>query len=306
MKHLLAVIMKIDWQYTGTSPQKVKTFLKGEGVSRRLLATLKYRGGRLLVNDNEQWAIDFIQQNDKVSIVLPAEKNKNELKKSFVPIDIAFEDRDFLILNKPAHVASIPSFLHPEDTLINRVAGYYDNRHLEEFVPHIATRLDRDTSGLVLFAKHRFAHALLDQQLQNHQINKFYTAFVEGKLTDDHGLIDEPIQRDPESFIKRQVGHGEGSQVASTEYWLERSTQDASQYRIQLHTGRTHQIRVHFASTGHPLVGDTLYGGHVDMPMERQALHCSEIEFYQPFTHRMVNVQSPIALDMQKFINKNK
>ncbi|MHC9536507.1 RluA family pseudouridine synthase [Dellaglioa sp. BT-FLS60] len=298
------MIMQIDWQYTGTSPQKVKTFLKSEGVSRRLLATLKYRGGKLLVNDNEQWAIDFIQTNDKVSIVLPAEKNKNELKKSFVPIDVVFEDRDFLILNKPAHVASIPSFLHPEDTLINRVAGYYQNRHLNEFVPHIATRLDRDTSGLVLFAKHRFAHALLDQQLQNHQIKKFYTAFVEGQLEHKHGIIDGPIQRDPESFIKRQVGHGEESQTASTEYWLEKTNQTIGQYKIQLHTGRTHQIRVHFASVGHPLVGDTLYGGHITMPMQRQALHCSEIEFYHPFTHKLVKVQSSLALDMQKFINK--
>lgn len=304
MRRLLVVIMQIDWQYTGTSPQKVKTFLKNEGVSRRLLATLKYRGGKLLVNDNEQWAIDFIQTNDKVSIVLPAEKNKNELKKSFVPIDVVFEDRDFLIINKPAHVASIPSFLHPEDTLINRVAGYYQNRHLNDFIPHIATRLDRDTSGLVLFAKHRFAHALLDQQLQNHLIKKYYTAFVEGQLETPHGTIDEPILRDPESFIKRQVGHGEGSQVALTEYWLKESVRGISQYKIQLHTGRTHQIRVHFASTGHPLVGDTLYGGHITMPIQRQALHCSEIEFYQPFTHEQINVQSPLASDMQKFINK--
>lgn len=301
--HLSVQNMQISWTYTGGSPIKVRTFLKLKGVSRRLLTKVRYQGGSILLNGREGRKTDKMQQKDRITLVLPPEKPKNFLSPSYVPLDILYEDRDFLIINKPAGVASIPSPLHPSDSLVNRVWGYYQLRHYWGLIPHIVTRLDRDTSGIVLFAKHRYAHSLMDEQLKSHYVQKYYLAVLTGQVEEQHILINLPIGRDPASIIRRKVVAGGTN--ASSELQRVQQLSGSTLYRIQLHTGKTHQIRVHCAYFQHPLVGDTLYGGKISMPLQRQALHCEQLIFRHPFLDKVIRIRCDLPHDMQTFIQKN-
>lgn len=300
---LLEQNMQINWNYAGSSPIKIRTFLKSKGVSRRLLTKVRYQGGSILLNGEEGRKTDKMLQNDRLTLLLPSEKSKKLLVPSYVPLDILYEDRDFLIINKPAGVASIPSSLHPNDSLVNRVWGYYKLKQYQGIIPHIVTRLDRDTSGIVLFGKHRYAHSLLDEQLKSHQVQKYYLAILTGQLRNQHVLINLPISRDPSSIIKRQVD-AKGV-AASSELRQVQCLKNYSLCRVQLHTGKTHQIRVHCSYLKHPLVGDGLYGGKICMPMQRQALHCEQLIFKHPFLDKVINIKCNLPHDMQTFIQKN-
>nr|WP_054758149.1 RluA family pseudouridine synthase [Liquorilactobacillus satsumensis] len=297
--------MQINWRYQGKEPIKIKTFLKEKGVSRRLLASIRFHGGELLLNGFPGRKVDQMEFTDQLTLRLPAEKSRQQLQPSYVPLDILYEDRDFLLVNKPARVPSIPSFLYPNDSLINRVwGGYYLLRGgYQGIIPHIATRLDRDTSGVVLFGKHRYAHALLDQQLQAHQVEKTYLAMLSGKITTAHFLLELPLDRVPGSFIKRRVEVT--GKRASTEMWKLAGFPQATLCKVRLHTGRTHQIRVHSAYLGHPLVGDTLYGGELSQQLQRQALHCHKIVFFHPFKQKKIEVVAQLPADLQKYLEEN-
>jgi 23S rRNA pseudouridine1911/1915/1917 synthase len=263
--------MEFVWQVEDESV-KLKTFLKGKGVSKKLLAKIKFHGGTMLVNDSVQNALHVVTPGDIVKIIIPDEGEHETLIPYDAPLEIVFEDEHLLVVNKPKDVASIPAQYHPVGTMAHRVKHYYNEQKYVNRVVHVVTRLDRDTTGLMLFAKHGFAHAMLDKQLQNKTLNKYYTALVSGKVDDlsEEGQIDLKIGRDMTSLIKRQVT--EDGQEALTNYWLEKKTAEVAQVKIQLKTGRTHQIRVHFSGVGCPLLGDNLYGGNMDLGIDRQAL----------------------------------
>ena len=220
-----------------------------------------------------------------------------------MPIDILYEDRDYLIVNKPAGVASVPAHALPDNTLANRVKGYYQAAHYDNEVVHITTRLDRDTSGIVLFAKHHFAHSIIDHQLKAHAMRKMYLAVVSGELTTDHGWLDAPIGRAADSFIKRTTRPD--GKPSLTEYWVVKRLRNMTVVRVRLHTGRTHQIRVHFAASGHPLIGDALYGGPRDPWIQRQALHCMQLEFDDPFISQTLTTFAPLPADLNRLIIHN-
>ena len=186
-----------------------------------------------------------------------------------------------MVLNKPFGIASIPSAIH-SNSLANFVKGYYVKQGYENQQVHIVTRLDKDTSGVMLFAKHGYAHARLDKQLQAKTIQKRYYALVKGSgKLDPVGEIIAPIARDEESIITRKVA--KGGKYAHTSYQVVQSFGDIHLVDIQLHTGRTHQIRVHFSHIGFPLFGDDLYGGSLEDGIKRQALHCHRLSYYHPF-----------------------
>lgn len=297
--------MEIKWTYQEQAPIKLKTFLKQKGLSRRLLATIRNDNGQVEVNGKSGRIVDKLYPNDQVWLRLPVEKNrKQSLAKSYVPLKIIYEDRDFLIIDKPARVATIPSRLHPVDSLVNRVAGYYDLRGYQGIIPHVATRLDRDTSGLVLFAKHRLAHALLDQQLRQHEIDKRYWALLTGPVTWTKLEVNQPIARLATSTMKRGVAAD--GKAALTDFEVIQRLGKATLCQVKLHTGRTHQIRVHSQYLGHPLVGDELYGGNIELPLQRQALHCQQLSFYHPFLEKQLRFVSELPADMQGYIEKNR
>lgn len=297
--------MKITWDYNGEECH-LKTFLKQKGVSRRLSAKIRHEGGKLLVNGSSGRIVNKISRGDQVTIILPKEEpRKDAVIPSYVPLDIVYEDEHYLIVNKPAFLTTIPSPLTNQrtDSLVNRIVGYYNLRKYPQKVVHVTTRLDRDTTGLVLVAKHRYAHALIDQQQKAHTIKKEYLALLSGELTNKHFTIDLPIGRLPGSLIKRMVTLD--GQRAKTEYKFIQKIGQATLYKIRLHTGRTHQIRVHSKYLQHPLLGDRLYGGTKVLPLQRQALHCAYLSFYHPFLEKEVEFTCALPRDMQQYLNKN-
>lgn len=290
--------MRFD--FTADKPCKVKTLLKEHDVSRGLLAKIKYRGGQILVNDQPQNAIHPLQVGDVVTIIIPDEEGFADLEPIAKDLKIVYEDEHFLVIDKPVGYASIPSSIH-SNTIANFVKHYYVSRGYANQQVHIVTRLDRDTSGLMLFAKHGYAHARLDKQLQAKSIEKRYYALVAGKDTlPDVGEIIAPIARDEDSIITRRV-HASGKH-AHTSFRVVKRVADVSLVDIKLHTGRTHQIRVHFAHIGHPLLGDDLYGGSMAYGIDRQALHCHYLSFTHPFTQKKLEITSYLTDDLENVI----
>ncbi|MBO0461249.1 RluA family pseudouridine synthase [Enterococcus sp. DIV1298c] len=296
--------MEFTWTYEKEQPQQVKYFLKEKGISKGLLAKIKFQGGTIMVNDRVENVLFSLTQNDKVTIVIPAEGEHETVLLDETPIVIVYEDEHILVVDKPAGISSIPAQYHPNGTMANRVKAYYQQQDYEDQVIHVVTRLDRDTSGLMLFAKHGFAHAKLDVQLREKKFVKKYQALVSGSVDtlQDHGQIDLPIARDMTSLLKRKVTPTGKS--AQTEYWLENKSTDVALVDIQLHTGRTHQIRVHFSEIGCPLLGDDMYGGRMDLGIARQALHCYDLRFYHPFTEKLLEFKQPLAKDMATIVKR--
>lgn len=293
--------MEFNWIYDHQTPRKLRAALKMNGVTSTLLKVAIYHGGKMQINGVDKWAVDQVHFGDRITLVLPPEEANDAVDVSEAPINIVYEDRDFLVMDKPAGVATVPAHnVEVADSLVNRVKGYYQRQHYENQVTHVATRLDKDTSGLVVFPKHRFAHAVLDDQLKKHLVKKNYLALAAGKVTAQHGYIDAPIQREPSSFVKRMVGK-EGKDSV-TEYWLQENSDQASLIKIRLHTGRTHQIRVHFAYLNHPLVGDEMYGSGSPI-ISRQALHCYWLQFYSPFKKEKITVTAPLPADFQRAVD---
>lgn len=290
--------VEFKWIYQESTESLVRTFLKRQGISKKLLAKIKFQGGKILVNDTEQNVLFSLKTHDIVTVVIPDEEAHETLLADDVPIEIIFEDEHLLVVNKPAGIASIPAQYHPRGTMANRVKAYYVAQGYADQVVHVVTRLDRDTSGLMLFAKHGFAHAKLDQSLQQKEFVKKYQALVTGKVEDlkEHGSISLPIGRDLSSLLKRQVI--ETGQKAETEYWLKKRNLHCALVDVQLHTGRTHQIRVHFSAIGCPLLGDELYDGALDQGIDRQALHCYSLTFPHPFKREQLSFTLPLAEDM--------
>ena len=279
---------------------KVKTFLKKHEISKALLAKVKFAGGNILVNDQPQNAIYLLDIGDKVTVDIPSEKGFESLEAVDRDLSIVYEDAHFLVLDKPAGVASIPSVNH-SNTMANFVKAYYIRQDYENQQVHIVTRLDRDTSGLMLFAKHGYAHARLDKQLQKKMIEKRYYALVQGRgELKPEGDIIAPIGRDPDSIITRCVT--KDGKYAHTGYKVVEQFGDIYLVDIRLNTGRTHQIRVHFAHLGFPLLGDDLYGGTLEAGITRQALHCHSLSFYNPFLEKQLQLESQLPIDFQNTI----
>ncbi|SDJ74075.1 RluA family pseudouridine synthase [Alkalibacterium thalassium] len=298
--------MEIKWRVEENEEENVllKTFLKKRQISKRVLTKVKYRGGSLKVNGHHVRVREELSHGDVVSMTIPQEMGSVNLSSSSTSVDVLYEDDHYLFINKPSGVASVPSSVHPVNTIANRVKGYIEQNDYYHQTVHIVSRLDRDTSGVMIFAKHTLAHSFMDRLLKEKEIYKEYVAYVKGNLQKDHGFIDQPIGREEGSIIKRCVD--KAGKPSVTEYWTTDRFLEATRVKVQLHTGRTHQIRVHFAHLNHALLGDTLYGDEETRIIDRQALHCSCIRFTHPFTHQKVIVQAELPEDMTNLEHKLK
>ncbi|POG98897.1 RNA pseudouridine synthase [Fructilactobacillus lindneri] len=281
------------WENKNDSPLKLRTFLLNKCVTRSLLKRIKYHGGSTLVNNVEQYTNYMLNTRDMVKIKLPPETQNEFLNVSNLPFEILFENDNYLIINKAVKVATVPSRIYPNDTLVNRVLGYYLRNNFSNKTIHAVNRLDRGTSGPVVFAKNSLAHSVMDKALKQHEVKKYYIAGVQGKLNIDHANIILPLGRKPDSFIERSVTTD--GKYSRTEFWTQQAGNDYSIVKVQLHTGRTHQIRVHFAAIGHPLLGDWLYNP-TNKLLDHQALHCYELEFYDPLDEKTIKVTAPIPI----------
>ena len=283
-------------KYTIREEQVLREFLLANNISRKTLTRIKFDSdGSIKVNDREENVRYLLKINDIIEITLPSENFSEVVRFIDKPIDIVYEDPYFLIVNKEINLPSIPSRNLEDESLLERVNYYFKKKKINT-IPHIVTRLDKNTSGLVLIAKHRHVHALFS----NMEIDKYYTALVNGKVKNNE-IIEAPIRRVSSSIIEREVG--EGGEFAKTEYWLEEyiSDKDISVVKLKLYTGRTHQIRVHMKYRGYSLLGDGLYGGDVSN-ISRQALHCTNLKFIHPITDEMINVKADLPFDMTNVI----
>ncbi|WP_050614340.1 RluA family pseudouridine synthase [Bacillus testis] len=275
----------------------LRTFLQQKHISKAALVDIKYNGGRIEVNGKEENVRYSLKEGDRVVVSFPREQTSEGLIPEKIPLSIIYEDDYFLILNKPPFMNTIPSREHPRSSMANAIAGYYEEKGFSATV-HIVTRLDRDTSGLMLVAKNRHVHHLMSQEQKKGHVSRLYEALIHGQI-DDSGRIEQPIARKSTSIIEREVC--EDGQYACTLYQCIEKHAGFSHVHLKLLTGRTHQIRVHMAHIGHPLLGDTLYGGSDEL-INRQALHCKQISFYHPFLDRIMIFEAEMDQDMKNVL----
>ncbi|WHY87780.1 RluA family pseudouridine synthase [Neobacillus novalis] len=276
----------------------IKEFLKKEEISRTALTDIKFKGGSIQVNGKEVNVRYKLAAGDVLRVVFPDEIPSEGVSGEDIPLRILFEDEHIIVVNKPSGMNTIPSREHPTGSLANALVGYYQRIGLRA-APHIVTRLDRDTSGIVLIAKHRHVHHLFSMMQQGGQVKRTYEAFAGGVISQDCGTIREPIGRKQESIIEREVR--DDGQYACTHFQVIERHCLFTYTELQLETGRTHQIRVHMSFLRHPLLGDDLYGGDVSL-IDRQALHCKKIKFTHPFLGEEMTFSAPLPTDMRKIL----
>ncbi|WLR42740.1 RluA family pseudouridine synthase [Bacillus carboniphilus] len=238
-----------------------------------------------------------LKKGDKVSIEI-IEEEESELEPYDKKIDVLFEDEHLIIINKPAYIKTHPNHPDEKDTLANAVSFYYQHKGLKRKVRHIH-RLDENTSGAILFAKHAYCHQLLDQMLTERKIKRTYTAYVNGKISPIKGTINEPIGKDRYSSNRQRVSKNGQKAVTHYELYKYNDKRHFSIVNLQLDTGRTHQIRVHLSHIGYPIMGDTLYGGGTER-ISRQALHAYKIEFVHPITKQKLIINTPVPDDLKR------
>lgn len=290
--------MKFEW--TVREPGlSVKQVLSQHGVSHRMFTQLNQSNGQILVNGVVVKPAVKVNPADQITLVVPEEPADPEVPVSSRPIEVIYEDENTSVVLKPAGLTAVPGPSNRTDTLVNRVKGHLVSEGDHNLVPHIITRLDRDTSGLVLIAKHQLANSWLNQQLADHRLKKRYLAIVSGQLDQDHDVIDAPLRRSVDGFDQVVAPDGKSAQ---TEYWVCQRNTNWTLVEVLLHTGRTHQIRAHFKSIGHPLLGDELYGGPRDQ-MTRQALHAYQLDYQDPVTDEKRHFEADVPADMRKVID---
>ncbi|MUK90566.1 RluA family pseudouridine synthase [Ornithinibacillus sp. L9] len=280
----------------------IREFLKTEhSFSRRIIKAIIYDGGKILVNGTPKTVRYQLNTGDVLTIQFPEEQKGTYMKPEEVPLNIVYEDEAVLVINKQAGIASIPSLHHQSGTIANGVLAHYQQTNVP-YTVHVVTRLDRDTSGLLLIAKHRYSHSILSSFQKQGLVKRKYYAVVEGLVEQQAGTIDANIGRKENSIIERAVM--EEGQRAITHYSVKNKGSGHSLLDIELETGRTHQIRVHFSHIGHPLAGDDLYGGKLKH-IKRQALHCYQLMFLHPTTKKRVTFTSPLPEDMGTIVSSN-
>ncbi|MFS0752164.1 RluA family pseudouridine synthase [Oceanobacillus sp. 1P07AA] len=280
----------------------IKTYLQQiHHFSRRLLVSLKKEPGSIQVNGMSQWVTYTLQSEDILKIVLPSEVPSDMITPKELPLDIIYEDAYCLVVNKPAGQACLPSMNHRNNTLANGLSYYYQKNSITSTI-HIVTRLDVETSGLVLIAKNQYIHSLFSQMQQEGKIHRVYEAIAHGEIIQKSGIIDAPIGRKEGSIIERTVDLINGKQ-AITNFTVLHSNIRASRLEVKLETGRTHQIRVHFQYLGHSLYGDDMYGGYKDI-MKRQALHCKQIKWMHPITNEKIQLDVDLPTDMEMLLKR--
>lgn len=296
-------VFTLNWTIDHQNQGKLlRDFLKENEISKTALTDIKFKGGGLFVNDAPVTVRYSLRAGDNVTVLFPPEHHSEGMGPENIPLAIVYEDDYILIVDKPPYMSTIPSREHPGGSLANAVLHYYAVNGLQSTI-HIVNRLDRDTSGLLIIAKHRHVHHLFSMQQRQREIKRTYEAFAQGTIKVEQGTIDAPIGRKADSIIERTVC--EGGQPAVTHFQVMGRHQGYTHVSLHLETGRTHQIRVHLAYLGHPLLGDDLYGGTREL-ISRQALHSCELRFWHPFLKKEMVFHSDLPEDMARLLEEPK
>lgn len=265
-------------------------------MSYRLAMSLKQYPDGMMRDGRKIRTIDRVNAGDIIEVNIPQEKS--EIEPVNIPIEVIYSDEDILLINKQAGLAMHPTHNHQGDTLANAVA-FYLNKNGDTGAFRSIGRLDKNTSGIVLCALNPFAASRLSDELAAGEIKKTYYAVTQGEYSGE-GTIDVPIYRpDPMRTLRAA---GEYGDKAVTHWRCIKSQNGFSLLEINLETGRTHQIRVHFSYMGTPLAGDDMYGGSCEF-IARHALHCGKLEFIHPVTNEKMNITVDLPSDMHKLVD---
>lgn len=267
-------------------------------LSDRLITKLK-KANKIYLNDLPTYTKKSVTVGDKVSVLIDFEEDNSNIVASNIPLDIIYEDDYLLVINKPANIAIHPSILHFDNSLSNGVKFYFDKLGLKKKI-RIVNRLDRNTSGIVVFAKNEYIQECLIKQMKTKELKKEYLAIAKGILESKSDTLNFPIARKEGSIIERTVNSDGDSAI--THYDVVKEFNNLSLVHIVLETGRTHQIRVHFSYIGHPILGDTLYGSPSEL-INRQALHSYKLTFIHPVTKKVLSLEAPLPNDIENIIN---
>lgn len=272
-----------------------------DGLTRSAAARL-IAEGQVLVDGKVPAKSLKLAGGETVSLTLP-EPEPLDVKPQSIPLDVAYEDGDVIVVNKPKGLVVHPAPGHPDGTLVNALLHHCGDSLSGiggVLRPGIVHRIDRDTSGLIIAAKNDFAHQKLAAQLADHSLSRMYEAVCVGGLREDSGTVDAPIGRCP-GDRKKQAVVADGRR-AVTHWTVVKRYPGFTHIRCHLETGRTHQIRVHMAYIGHPLLGDTVYGAKKPVPgLTGQCLHAAGLKFIHPRTGELVEVFCPLP---EEFLNQ--
>ncbi len=267
-------------------------------ISSRLLTKLRHEK-RLYLNNEPSYPDKSIKYGDYITIDLDFIEDNSNVVPNKMDLDIIYEDDYYIVINKPSGIPTHPSLAHYENSLANGVKYYFDSIGLKRKIRAV-NRLDKGTSGLVVFAKNQYIHDILSKQMTSKIFKKEYVALLDGILSRKSGTICAPIARKENSIIERVVS--ENGDVSITHFNCVKTFNNYSLVRFHLETGRTHQIRVHSSFIGNPILGDTLYGKESPL-INRPALHASKITFIHPITRKEVIYNAPLPEDMEKLIS---
>jgi len=288
------LIYHISSEHEGTT---IERFLKSNGFTRQSLVRLKKTYKNVVIDNEWVHLTHRLGAGEVMDVTISEDDSSEKVVPVDLPFPVVYEDEDILVVNKPAGMPIHPSLNNYENTLGNAAAFYFEQRG-EKIVFRCVNRLDRDTTGLTIIAKHYLSAGILHEMMRERRIHREYIAVVQGEDMDDCGRVTLPIGRVADSTIERRVDFENGETAVTCYKVLERRN-GLSMVSLYLETGRTHQIRVHMKAIGHPLIGDWLYNPE-DKHMLRQALHSRRLEFVHPITGEDMIFTADIPEDMRR------
>jgi pseudouridine synthase, RluA family len=288
---------QVDENHSG---KKIREYLKSEiQLSTRLIRGAS-KEGRIKVNGKIIKMDYVIKAGDKIKIQIDKEETQN-IEPEEIDLQVVYEDNDVLVVDKPPFMVVHPTRSHQNGTLANGALNYFMKKG-ENCIVRLVSRLDMNTSGLIIIAKNQFSHMFLAKEMEKDSFKKGYLAIVHGNMNCEKGTIDLPIYRPEIDSIKRTVD--EKGQKSITHYEVVQRFKNADLVKLELETGRTHQIRVHLSHLGNPIYGDTLYGTNDEEFISRQALHASNLVFPKPRDNELLYLESDLPQDMKDLIIK--
>lgn len=275
------------------------------GLSRRSISALKKLDNGIILNGRRVTVAATVHTDDLLILACEDEESPENILPTELPLDIIYEDADIIALNKPPKMPTHPSHGHYTDTLANALAFYYAQKGIP-FVFRVINRLDRDTSGIVLVAKNRRSAFRLSNEIGRRKIGKCYLALTDGAPVEKSGKITAYIRRAAESIIVREASdtYCDGASYSETLYQVIDEKDGIGIAGAMPVTGRTHQLRLHFAHIGHPIIGDSLYGNRSEL-INRQALHAFSLTFNHPTSGRQMTLIAPISADISAVIKES-
>ncbi len=278
---------------------RIEQYLKRRGYSSQNLTEIKRMPKSILVNGEHYYMRDTLNSKDILTVCIQETACSEKIPAVKLPLDIVYEDEDIVVINKPAGMPIHPSLNNYTNSMANALAWYYKEQG-KPFIFRCANRLDRDTSGLTVAAKHLVSGNILSCLVRDRKIHREYLAIVRGTVTPASGTITAPLGRQEGTIIRRTVDleHGEH---AVTHYRLVETRNGHSLVSLRLETGRTHQIRIHMKYLGFPLIGDYLYNPDMEY-ITRQALHSHKLTFSHPITGKLMEFTVPLPEDMRRVI----